>query len=123
MRGQPVQVRHASSVPDCLESVRGRRGTLLLVELGPQPVGVLELLDRVRGLDPDVMVLVVGRQVPLPVELLARELGAVGFIREPIAPREVADVVERFFRSRQTNNAEESSRWKSPNQVRLLRPV
>jgi hypothetical protein len=51
--------------------------------------------------------------------MLARELGAVGFIREPVTPGEVADIVERFFRARQTNNTEESSTWNMPSQVRV----
>ena|SRR2546425_4636784 len=99
MRALPVQVRHSTSTLDCLELVRGRRRTLLLLEFGAQPLTGLELLDQVRSLDPEGTVLVVGRPVAAPVELLTRELGAVAFIREPVAPTEVADLVEHVLRT------------------------
>ena len=70
MRAMPVQVRHSTSTLDCLELVRGRRRTLLLLELGPPPLNGLELLDQVRSADPEATVLVIGPPVPAPVELL-----------------------------------------------------
>ena len=102
MRTLPVQVRHSTSTQDCLELIRGQRRTLMLVELGERPLTELKLLDRVRGLDPEAAVLVVSRPVPAPVEMLTRELGAVEFIREPVAPNEVADLVMHAFRALQT---------------------
>ena len=102
MRALPVQVRHSTSTQDCLELIRGQRRTLLLVELGEHPLAGLNLLDQVRGLDPEATVLVVSRPVPAPVEMLTRELGAAEFIREPVAPDEVTDLVMHAFRARQT---------------------
>ena len=102
MRSLPVQVRHSTSTQDCLELIQGQRRTLLLVELGERPLAELKLLERVRGLDPEATVLVVSRPVAVPVEMLSRELGAVEFIREPVAPNEVADLVMHAFRARQS---------------------
>ena len=103
MRGLAVQVRHSTSARDCLELVRGRRRSLIVLEWGTQPLAGMELLDQVHGLDPEAAVLVVARPVPVPVELLTRELGAAGFIHEPVAPTELADLVEHAFRTRQTD--------------------
>jgi DNA-binding NtrC family response regulator len=96
----PVRVRHATSVSDCLQLLRGSRGTTLLVELGARPIDALELVQQTRDHDPESAVIVVGGASQASLELPAREFGAVEFVCGPVQPIELADLIERVVWSR-----------------------
>ncbi len=100
MAALPLRVRHSTARADCLELVRGQRGSLVFIELGADPVAMLELIDAVRGHDPDADVVVVAEPSQASLELQARELGAAVFLVQPIAPSVVARAIEQLLRAR-----------------------
>ena len=108
-----VRVRHSTTVPESLRLLRGERETLLVVELGQQPLAALELIEQANAADSEVTVLVLADSSQRGLELSARELGAVEFIVEPITPGEVADIVERAA----------LSMLASPAPQRMMRPA
>ncbi|MDR3265385.1 MAG: response regulator [Synergistaceae bacterium] len=90
----------AGSGPEALEAI-GK----LSSDLAPEIVTVdfhmprmdgLETIDRLRGLLPDVKVLLISAHATLPIVMQAKERGVDGFIAKPFEPRTLLDMLERF---------------------------
>jgi DNA-binding response OmpR family regulator len=98
LHGRAVRVLHTATDADCLKQTAGEGAAVLIAELGARPVTTLELIDRAVGQNSDLAVVAVAAADQSSLDLAAREMGAMEFVVEPIAPRELADLVERIVR-------------------------
>src|SRR5262245_8363353 len=89
LRGHPttsrIRIRHSASVVDTLAMTSTAHRMTLLVDLGHDPLESLDLLERVGRGCQEVVMIVVARSEQDHLELAARELGAIAFLREPIS--------------------------------------
>jgi two-component system, chemotaxis family, chemotaxis protein CheY len=58
----------------------------------------LDVLARLRELDPEAKVVVISADVQTSSRDLVREAGAAGFLNKPVNPAEVLDAVSRVTR-------------------------
>lgn len=96
----PVRCRHVARHRECLETLRGGRGHVILAEIGPAPVAALEFLVRAAELDPDATVVLLARPEQACLAVAARECGAARVIVEPVPPHEVTDLLRRIVAER-----------------------
>jgi FixJ family two-component response regulator len=93
-----IQVRHSAGVQDTLRIARAARRGTLVVELGQDPLASLDLLERVAGLSLEIATLVVARSDQDYLEVPAREMGAIAFLKEPLTGSELARIVSSIVR-------------------------
>jgi DNA-binding response OmpR family regulator len=77
--------------------VRAAPGSTLVIELGKQPLNSLDIVERVRSFSQGTAIIVVARSDQGYLEMPARELGAIAFVREPLTGSELARTVRSIL--------------------------
>lgn len=104
--GPTIKLRHSVTAPETLEIVRHDLWCTLIVELGSNPLTGLELLAQVQSLPNRIVSVVIMRTDQTPLELFAREFGAVAALYEPITGSELARVLRPIVRLQRARNQE-----------------
>lgn len=78
-----------------LERYALERPDVVLLDLVMQGMYGLDVLSKLREIDPNAKVIVVSADVQTSSRDLVREAGALEFLNKPIQPREVVDAVSR----------------------------
>src|SRR5690606_11820337 len=86
-------VSEASSGLEALEGFVVDPPELVLLDLTMADLGGLEVLDRLRELDPDVKVIVVSADIQRSTGRMALEKGARRFLGKPADPEELIEAV------------------------------
>jgi len=90
-------VRMASNSDEALASIRARRPSLALLDIWMQGGGLdgLELLDVIKGLDPDLPVVMISGHGNIETAVSALQRGAYDFIEKPFKSDRLVVVVQR----------------------------
>ena len=90
-------VRTASDADQALAALRARKPALMVLDIWMQGGGMdgLELLDMVKGLDPDLPVVMISGHGNIETAVSALKRGAYDFIEKPFKSDRLLVVVER----------------------------
>src|SRR3954470_7485645 len=90
-------VRTAADSESALAAIRARKPALLVLDIWMQGGGMdgLELLDLVKGLDPDLPVLMISGHGNIETAVSAIKRGAYEFLEKPFKSDRLLLVVER----------------------------
>ena len=90
-------VRTAGDSEEALAAIRARKPSLLILDIWMQGAGMdgLELLDLVKGLDPDLPVIMISGHGNIETAVSAIKRGAYDFLEKPFKSDRLLLVVER----------------------------
>ena len=91
---RPLSIREACGGNECLALYQDERPDLVILDLTMPDINGLEVLERLRELDPDARVVIVTADIQSTNQTRARELGAINVLEKPPKPRDIADVIE-----------------------------
>jgi CheY-like chemotaxis protein len=80
-----------------IESYVVNRPDLVLLDLTMTDMSGLEVLEKLRELNPDVRVVVVSADVQRSTAALVADSGAMRFLGKPVAPPELLDTVRELM--------------------------
>ncbi len=100
-----VRVLTAATVEQAGAIFQKERPDLVLVDLHLAPIGGMELLRRLRQVDPNALVILNAGFPPTNAVIEAMKLGAYDFLRKESLPYELRGVVEDALRTRETMKA------------------
>lgn len=94
-------VRTAANSEEALSAIRARKPALLVLDIWMQGGGIdgLELLDLVKGLDPDLPVVMISGHGNIETAVSAIKRGAYDFLEKPFKSDRLVLVVERALES------------------------
>jgi two-component system, NtrC family, nitrogen regulation response regulator NtrX len=94
-------VRTAANSEEALSAVRARKPALLVLDIWMQGGGMdgLELLDLLKGLDPDLPVLMISGHGNIETAVSAIKRGAYDFLEKPFKTDRLVMLVERALES------------------------
>ena len=95
-----VGVAIASTVEDGLKQFAALKPDLVIAEFQLKPVNGIEVLKRVRQIDPLVMVVLATAFPPTNAVIEAMKLGAFDFLRKEALPYDLRPVVESALKTR-----------------------
>lgn len=91
------QLETARSANEALEKAKGRHYDLILTDLMMPGLDGIELLDRLRQLDPNQKVIMITGYATMRVARDAMEKGACDFIAKPFTHVELRQAVARLL--------------------------
>ncbi len=91
------EVVEAEDGMSALERYFVERPGVVMLDLVMKGMYGLDVLGKLRELDPDVRVVVVSADVQTSSRDMAQAAGAVGFLNKPAAPGELLAMVSRAF--------------------------
>src|SRR5580693_627583 len=96
-------VRTAADSNEAVAAVRARRPSLLILDIWMQGAGLdgLELLDLVKGIDPDLPVVMISGHGNIETAVSAIKRGAYDFLEKPFKSDRLLLVVERALEQAQ----------------------
>lgn len=86
-------VVEATSGMEAIERYFLDRPELVLLDLSMEDIGGLEVLDKLREMDPGARVVIVSADVQRSTERLAAEGGALAFVGKPVVPEQLLATV------------------------------
>jgi two-component system phosphate regulon sensor histidine kinase PhoR len=93
-------VEVAENGKEGLELVRGKSYDMLLVDLMMPVMGGLELMENVRDLDPEIVMIVITGFATIETAVEAMKHGAYDYMAKPFTPDQVVAVVNRGLEKR-----------------------
>jgi two-component system nitrogen regulation response regulator NtrX len=93
-------VEAVESGEDCLAALEGRRYDLVLLDVWLPKMDGLETLERLRGLDPEVPVVVISGHGNIETAVKAVRMGARDFVEKPLSLEKILLVVRNALRQR-----------------------
>ena len=97
LEGGGHEVIEAATGSEALESFFLQRPDLVLLDLSMEDISGLDVLARLRQLDPLVRVIVVSADVQRSTEEMVRAAGALRFIGKPAAPEALVGAVNAIL--------------------------
>ncbi len=98
LEGVGHEVVEAASGIAALEAYFLDKPDVVLLDLSMEDMGGLDVLARLRELDPRARVIVVSADVQRSTAELVRDAGAVRFVGKPAPPADLVDAVEAALR-------------------------
>lgn len=96
--GAGHQVLEASDGTAALEQYALERPEVVMLDLNMTGMHGLEVLGKLRELDPGVRVIVSTADVQNSTRLMAEQAGSFGFIQKPFAVRQVIEAIDAVLR-------------------------
>ncbi len=90
-------VEEAKDGHEAIEKYYLRRPDVVLLDLVMEGMNGLEVLRKVRELDPDAGIVVATADIQNATEAEARGIGAAGYLHKPFNPPEVLDAVNKVL--------------------------
>ena len=93
LAAEPAEVREAVSGKEALRIFRGERPDLVILDLNLPEIGGLEIIRRLKTIDPAVRILVLSMHEDRIHATRALQGGAAGYVSKSAAPEELLDAV------------------------------
>jgi len=93
-----IEVREAASGREALSVFREQRPTLVILDLNLPGIGGLEVLARLKAVDPDARVLVLSMHDDETHITRALRAGAAGYVTKSAPPEELLEAIGRVAR-------------------------
>src|SRR5687767_11941002 len=90
-------IEEAANGHDALERYFLKRPDLVLLDIVMEGMNGLEVLARLKELDPDARVVVASADVQSSTRTEAQEAGAIGFIQKPFEREQVLETVSNVL--------------------------
>jgi CheY-like chemotaxis protein len=87
-------VWEATDGQHAVETLERQSVDLVITDLLMPVLGGFELIERIRQIRPNLPVVVVSADVQLTSRERGEELGCVAFLRKPVNPQELAEVIQ-----------------------------
>jgi two-component system chemotaxis response regulator CheY len=97
LEGGGHNVEEAANGHDALERYFLKRPDLVLLDIVMEGMNGLEVLARLRELDPDARVIIASADVQSSTRDEAQEAGAIGFINKPFERERVLETVSNVL--------------------------
>ena len=97
LEGAGFEVIEAEDGMSALETYYVQKPDVVLLDLVMKGMYGLDVLQKLRELDPAVRVIVVSADVQTSSHDLVRAAGAVGFINKPAAPGQIVKIVAQIL--------------------------
>lgn len=97
VRGMHVRVSETRSSKDCLTALCGRRYSAVAVEMMPNPIAALDLIEKVRAFDSSLLVTAVLDRASQWLEPHAREFGAAYCAIDPFEMDLLVELILRHM--------------------------
>ncbi|MFC1988018.1 response regulator [Chloroflexota bacterium] len=94
LKGKGYETEGAGSGAEALKKIAKKSYDLLLLDIRMPNMTGLELLRKIREIDPEAMALFLTGYGTIENTVEALELGALGFVRKPMPLDELADVID-----------------------------
>ena len=92
-----LEMDTAMNGEDALAKLKGRDFGLILLDLRMPGMDGMEVLRQVRGIRPDIRIIIITAYGTIELAVEAMRLGAVDFIQKPFTPEEIRDLVSRVL--------------------------
>jgi len=92
-----LEMDTAMNGEDALAKLKGRDFGLILLDLRMPGMDGMEVLRQVRGIRPDIQIIIITAYGTIELAVEAMRLGAVDFIQKPFTPEEIRDLVSRVL--------------------------
>ena len=93
-----IEVRETASGREALSLFRGQNPTLVILDLNLPDIGGLEVLARLKSVDPNARVLVLSMHDDETHVTRALQAGAAGYLTKNALPEELLDAIRRVAR-------------------------
>jgi two-component system chemotaxis response regulator CheY len=97
LEGGGHNVEEAANGHDALERYFLKRPDLVLLDIVMEGMNGLEVLARLRELDPDARVIIASADVQSSTRDEAQQAGAIGFINKPFERQQVLETVSNVL--------------------------
>ena len=95
-----IEVREAASGREALSVFKEQQPTLVILDLNLPDIGGLEVLVRLKAIDPDARVLVLSMHDDKTHTTRALRAGAAGYVTKNAPPEELLEAIGRVARGR-----------------------
>jgi two-component system, NarL family, invasion response regulator UvrY len=93
-----IEIREAANGPEVLGLFREQQPTLVILDLNLPGLGGLEVLTRLKAVDPDARVLVLSMHDDEIHVMRALRAGAAGYVTKNAPPEELLEAIRRVAR-------------------------
>lgn len=91
-----INLNFANDGQQAIAAIQAGKADLLFLDLNMPVMNGYEVLDQIRADDLPTMVLVVSGDIQSEARARVMAKGALDFIRKPVAPEQIAEVLERY---------------------------
>ena len=119
LEDQGYDVLTSGSGPDALECLKTAPVDLVLTDLRMPGMDGVELLERVKALDPDIVVVVITAYGSVESAVDAMKKGAYHYLTKPLGKEELKLVVERAFQTKRLADENRSLRQELQDRYKL----
>jgi DNA-binding NarL/FixJ family response regulator len=92
-----VQIKEASDASDALKNLRAGKFDMVLLDINLPGRGGLDLLEDIKGLDPEVRVLIISMYPEAQYAIRSLKTGASGYLTKESAPNELLAAVGKIL--------------------------
>lgn len=94
------QVSSASDAFDVLKDLRPNKYDIMLVDIKMPNMSGLELLEKVKEIDPDCIVIIITAYASVPSAVQALKNGAFDYVTKPIDPDELSHLIKNAVKQK-----------------------
>jgi two-component system invasion response regulator UvrY len=92
-----VQIKEASDASDALKNLRAGKFDMVLLDINLPGRGGLDLLEDIKGLDPEVKILIISMYPEAQYAIRSLKTGASGYLTKESAPNELLAAVGKIL--------------------------
>lgn len=96
LRGWNVEVTFAEHGLAGLEAIRGGKGDIMFLDLNMPIMDGYQVLERIRGDDLPVLVIVISGDIQPEAQAKISNLGALAFIKKPVEPIVITNILRTY---------------------------
>lgn len=95
-KGWDIEISHAANGEEALEQIRAGKGEVVFLDLTMPVLDGYGVLEAIRAEDLPAVVIVISGDIQPEAEARVRKLGALAFIKKPINPEQLMQVLSDF---------------------------
>lgn len=94
------QVSSAADAFDVLKDLQPGKYDIMLIDIKMPKMSGLELLEKVKGIDPDCIVIIITAYASVPSAVQALKNGAFDYVTKPIDPDELSHLIKNAIKQK-----------------------